>query len=181
MDPVTADIINFEQNHRQAKRVYGLTVRTSTVKEAQALFLSLEAQATAGDSFVREYDVSIDRTSITIWAETPALVDRLIHDTKTRTVFKRIGQYARFKTEPELMEPVMWVDFDASGTDSLSIVELVAELRGEVILQRRLGDDRRRTRVQAPLSELFDLKSRLRGLCEAEVAFEMGFSHYLKI
>lgn len=177
---MTADIINFEQNHRQAKRVYGLTLRTNTVNEAQTLFQTIRAQATAKDSFDNEYDVSVERTSITIWAETPARVDRLITDAQTSIEFRRVGQYVRFKTEPELMEPVMWVDFDATSTDSLSIVELVSELRGEVIQQRRLGDSRRRTRVQAPLSELFDLRSRLRGLCEAEVAFEMGFSHYLK-
>ncbi len=178
---MASKITNLSVAARAQERVYGLTIQANTIDHAQALYRTIVSKAGDQDSEQRPYDVSIRRTSITIWADTPASVEKLLKTHEIDVSSCTLSQHVRFKTEPALMEPVMWVDFDATSTDSLSIVELLLELRGEVIAHRHIDGDRRRFRAQAPLSELFDLKSRLRGLCDAEVNFEMGFSHYLRL
>jgi|GEM_PF-6153829 len=192
---MSSNVHHLGTTRRLRMRVFGLSIKAESKQAAAELERRLRSLAeklrASANSEDKLYELSVDRTTIIIWAETPdstanlleqmASVDAKLPATERTVEYRITGRHVRYKTEPVLMEPVMWINLTVPGLYESNVMELIAGLTGQVTHQKEIAGGWCRIRAEAPLSELYDFSSRIHALCDSESTIDIGFSHYCDI
>jgi len=184
--PLNSNVHNLGAPDVCRRRVFGMSLKTESRQVAtelggclQALADDLKVALKSNDDL---FELSVDRTTIMIWAETPDSMARLLEGiTPVDANYRISARHVRYRTEPVLMEPVMWIDMRVPGLYESNVVELIASLPGQITQQKTIASGWHRIRAEAPLSELYDFSVRVDALCDSEARIDMGFSYYRNV
>jgi len=184
--PLNSNVHNLSALGVRRRRVFGMSLKTESRQTATELGRRLQVLADNRKVALKSeddlFELSIDRTTIMIWAETPNSMAGLLDGITAIDANYRISaRHVRYRTEPVLMEPVMWIDMRVPGLYESNVVELIASLAGRITQQKTIASGWYRIRAEAPLSELYDFSVRVDALCDCEARIDMGFSYYRNV